>query len=147
MKTVIPPILFLLCILIIIGLRFLMPEQTFIKPPVTYSGVILIIAGFSITGRIRKSFDSVNTEIHTFKKPKKLVTDGLFKVSRNPIYLGFTISLIGVWLLAGNLVGLIGVLVFFLAANFWYIPYEEKVMEREFGDEYTVYKSRVRRWL
>jgi len=147
MKKVIPPVLFILCVLLLVGLKFLIPEQIFLKPPFTNTGIILIIAGLAITIRIRIFFDKVNTEIHTFKKPRQLVQSGFFKFSRNPIYLGFTISLIGVWILTGNLIGLIGVLIFFLTSNFWYIPYEEKIMAKEFGDEYKLYKSKVRRWI
>ncbi|MDF3029106.1 MAG: Isoprenylcysteine carboxyl methyltransferase family protein [Fluviicola sp.] len=89
-----------------------------------------------------------NTEIHTFKTPQKLVTHGLFKYSRNPIYLGFVIALFGVWiLLSGNLFSLFGVMFFFLIANFGYIPYEEKQMETIFGQEYLAYKNKVRRWI
>lgn len=147
MKKVIPPVLFILCVLLIVGLKFLMPEQTFLKPPYTYAGIILIIVGLVITIQIRKLFTKVNTEIHTFKKPRQLVEKGFFEFSRNPIYLGFTISLFGVWILTGNSIGLIGILIFFLISNFGYIPYEEKVMEKEFGDEYKLYKSKVRRWI
>lgn len=147
MKTIIPPVLFILCIITMIGIKYLTPEQTFLSPPFNYAGIILIVAGLFFTIQVRKSFDKLNTEIHTFKRPRKLVIDGLFNLSRNPIYLGFTIALIGVWLLTGNLLAIIGVLVFFLTTNFWYIPYEEKVMEREFGDQYLAYKSKVRRWI
>ncbi|NMH87358.1 methyltransferase family protein [Flavivirga algicola] len=147
MKKVIPPVLFILCVLLIVGLNFLLPEQTILKPPFSYVGIILIIAGLAIMSQIKKLFDKVNTEIHTFKKPRQLVKKGLFKFSRNPIYLGFTISLIGVWVLTGNLIGLIGILIFFLISNFWYIPYEERSMEKEFGYEYKLYKSKVRRWI
>lgn len=147
MKKVIPPVLFIFCILLIIGLNFLKPENKSLASPIYYMGIILTISGLAITVSIRKLFDKIDTEIHTFKKPRQLVQSGLFKVSRNPIYLGFTISLIGVWILTGNLIGFVGVLTFFLFSNFWYIPYEEKMMEKKFGSEYKSYKSKVRRWI
>lgn len=84
---------------------------------------------------------------NTFKKPRKFVDSGLFSISRNPIYLGFTIALIGVAVLIGNLVSLIGVFIFFFITNSWYIPYEEENMEKEFGNDYKIYKSKVRRWI
>lgn len=147
MKKVIPPVLFIFCILLMVGLNMLLPKIRFLQPPISYIGIILIIVGLAITVTIRKMFSRIDTEIHTFKKPRQLAQTGLFKISRNPIYLGFTISLIGIWVLTGNLIGIIGVLIFFLASNFWYIPYEEKVMEKEFGDEYRIYKSKARRWV
>lgn len=69
MKKVIPPVLFILCTLLIVGLNFLTPENRFLQPPASYLGIILIIGGLMITVRIRKLFDIKDTEIHTFKKP------------------------------------------------------------------------------
>ncbi|MCG8328981.1 MAG: isoprenylcysteine carboxylmethyltransferase family protein [Chitinophagales bacterium] len=147
MKKVIPPVLFLFCTLLIVGLSFLKLDNISIQLPTSYTGIILTIAGLVITIRIQKLFKRIDTEIHTFKKPRQLIQNGLFKISRNPIYLGFTISLTGVWILTANLYGFIGVLIFFLFSNFWYIPYEEKMMEKEFGNDYKLYKSKVRRWI
>ncbi|BDS11376.1 methyltransferase family protein [Aureispira anguillae] len=147
MKRVIPPFLFVLCILLMIGLNFLSPTPKLLKPPINYFGILLLLLGLVMTAKVRKLFDDVDTEIHTFKKPKKLVTDGLFKISRNPIYLGFSISLIGVWMLLGNQTSIIGIFLFILISNFWYIPHEENRMEKEFGIDYKKYKSKVRRWI
>lgn len=107
----------------------------------------MMLLGIGITIRVSRKFESMNTEIHTFKKPKKLATNGLFKYSRNPIYLGFLIALISIFVLLGNLISLIGVIIFFISANSWYIPFEEKQLEREFGKKYNDYKSKIRRWI
>ena len=147
MKKVIPPFLFLLCILLMIALKFLIPEPQIVSSPINYLGVLLIITGIAMINSIRKLYDEVNTEIHTFKKPRTLITTGLFKISRNPIYLGFTIALIGVWIILGNLTSIVGCLLFFIAANFWYIPFEENNLEKEFGEDYKIYKLKVRRWI
>ncbi|MBO2542873.1 isoprenylcysteine carboxylmethyltransferase family protein [Salegentibacter sp. BDJ18] len=76
-----------------------------------------------------------------------MVTNGLFKFSRNPIYLGFLISLLGVWVLLGIVLPILGCLLFILIINYWYISYEENEMEKQFGAEYREYKSRVNRWI
>jgi protein-S-isoprenylcysteine O-methyltransferase Ste14 len=76
-----------------------------------------------------------------------MVTNGLFKFNRNPIYLGFLISLLRVWVLLGTVFPIIGCLLFILITNFWYISCEEKEMEKQFGAEYREYKSRVDRWI
>ena len=96
---------------------------------------------------IGKRFRSVKTEIHTFKKPKKLITDGLFQYTRNPIYLGFTIALLGIAILLGRATTFIPALAFFLITNFWYIPFEEKNMVAIFGQDYLFYKRKIRRWI
>ena len=100
-----------------------------------------------MTVAVRKQFEKNDTQIHTFKKPRRLVTTGLFSRSRNPIYLGFTISLFGVWILLGTVLPLAGCLLFMIIANSFYIPYEERAMAQLFGAEYENYQSRVRRWL
>lgn len=147
MKKVIPPVLFIICTLVIIGLNILAPGSKILHPPVSYTGIVFIVIGLAITIRVRKLFDGLDTEIHTFKKPRRLIQNGLFKFSRNPIYLGFTISLFGVWIVTGNLMGFTGVLIFFLCSNFWYIPYEERIMEKAFGNDYEICESKGRRWI
>ncbi len=147
MKKLIPPFLFLICILFMVAIRNLIVIKEIIPNPIKYAGIALIIIGILITIIVRKGFEKIDTEIHTFKKPRKLVTNGLFKFSRNPIYLGFTISLIGVWILLGTILPVIGILIFIVVTNNYYIPYEEQIMGKVFGNEYKKYKSKVRRWI
>ena len=130
-----------------IGIRILIVIQNIVPAPFNYIGIALILLGLAMTVGVRKRFSQADTEIHTFKKPQELVTDGLFGISRNPIYLGFTVSLIGVWILLGTLLPIAGCIIFILVTNYWYIPYEERTMEQTFGNEYKVYQSKVRRWI
>jgi protein-S-isoprenylcysteine O-methyltransferase Ste14 len=85
--------------------------------------------------------------VNTFSNPDQLVTDGLYRFSRNPMYLGFALVLIGVWLLLGRLTPLMGVLLFVLVADRWYIAYEECRLVETFGQAFTAYKAHTRRWL
>lgn len=147
MKKIIPPFLFLISILFMVAIRNLIIIKEIIPDPINYAGIVLIIVGILMTIIVRKGFEKIDTEIHTFKNPRKLVTNGLFKFSRNPIYLGFTISLIGVWVLLGAILPIIGILIFIITTNNYYIPYEEKIMEETFGNEYRKYKSKVRKWI
>ena len=147
MKKLIPPFLFLICIIIMVAVRNLFVIKEIISKPFNYAGIVLIIFGVSITIIVRKGFEKIDTEIHTFKNPRKLVTDGFFKFSRKPSYLGFTISLIGVWVLLVTILPIIGVLIFIVITNNYYIRYEEKIMVKTFGNEYKKYKSKVRKWI
>ena len=147
MKKLIPPFLFLICIILMVLIRNMIVILKLIPQPYNYLGIILILLGLIMTIKVKKQFNKINTEIHTFKKPQKLVTNGLFKFSRNPIYLGFLISLLGVWVLLGTVLLIIGCLLFILITNYWYISYEENEMEKQFGAEYRKYKSRVNRWI
>lgn len=147
MQKLIPPFLFLLCVIAIFFLDRFYPIQKWLTKPYNFIGIIPLLLGMFMVISIGKRFRKVKTQIHTFKKPKKLVTDGLFQYSRNPIYLGFTMALLGIAFLLGNLTALIPVLFFFLVANFWYIPFEEKNMRMVFGQSYSFYSRKVRRWL
>ena len=142
-----PPFLFLFCALLILGFNLVLPALSLHLSPWNYIGFFFLFSGLYIVRNIQRKFKQVATEINTFKQPKHLVDDGLFRYSRNPIYLGFTLSLFGLALLTANLAAFDVVLLFFLVAHFWYIPFEEKAMEKEFGTDYIAYKKQVRRWL
>lgn len=147
MKKIIPPILFIFCIIIMVAIRNLFVVKDLVPSPLNYIGVPLILMGLIMTIVVRKKFERADTEIHTFKAPGKLITNGLFRISRNPIYLGFTVSLFGVWMLLGTLLPILGCTLFVIVTNYYYIPFEEQAMEKTFGKMYLEYKSKVRRWL
>lgn len=130
-----------------VGIRYVALIKEIIPKPYNYIGIVLILMGLLITINVRRQFNKIDTEIHTFKKPRRLVTSGLFKISRNPIYLGFAISLIGVWILLGTILPIFGCLLFIVITNSWYIPFEERAMTQLFGSAYENYKLDVRRWL
>ena len=145
MKKIIPPILTLLCALLSIVLH----SFTVGLPLVGWHlvGILLIPLGLYVFRTSVQQIKQAQTEIHTFKKPKVLLDEGNFSRSRNPIYLGFLMFLLGVASLFGSIIAFTGPFIFFLAAQFWYIPFEEKNMLEEFGHDYTAYQQRVRRWI
>lgn len=77
----------------------------------------------------------------------EIVTGGVFGISRNPIYLGFVCLLIGFPFIFGIYWGLILSPLFIILMNKLVIQHEEAYLEKKFGEVYTNYKSRVRRWL
>lgn len=147
MKRLIPPILFFISILLMLVFNFFLPIKVLFYYPLNLFGIAVFIIGFLIMGAARKIFSKADTEIHTFKQPRKLVSEGPFKFSRNPIYLAFTICLLGIAILLGAASPFIVLILFILTCQFWYIPFEEKAMERTFGNEYLQYKKQVRRWI
>lgn len=76
-----------------------------------------------------------------------LVTTGIFRFTRNPIYLSFTLFSFGVALLTQNLWMLIMTAAAIGVLHYGVILREERYLERKFGDDYRAYKARVRRWL
>ena len=63
------------------------------------------------------------------------------------MYLGFMLALVGAALILETAAVWIGPVAFFAAANWWYIPFEERRMSVVFGGDYTRYQLRVRRWV
>jgi protein-S-isoprenylcysteine O-methyltransferase Ste14 len=90
---------------------------------------------------------------HTTANPMKpqntsgIVTTGLYKISRNPMYVGLLTILTGyaVWL--GSLTPFLMLPVFYALITEMQVKPEEKILEQKFGDEYLNYKNRVKRWL
>lgn len=146
MQKLIPPYLLIVSALLMICLHVFLPVVHFIHQPFNFSGFFFIACGLVVAKNIGRRFSNVNTEIHTFKNPRHLVTTGLFKYTRNPIYVGFVVVLIGFALLLGSVTSFLPVMLFFAVIHFWYIPFEEKALERQFGEEYRKYKKEVGRW-
>jgi len=86
------------------------------------------------------------TSIQPFETPDVLITSGLFKLSRNPLYLGMAIAFFGLVITLGSLSPFIFPIIFVIIINRVIIPYEENKLEIVFGDKYLDYKTKTRRW-
>ena len=142
-----PPLVFLLCLLVMSGLRLCLPGPLFIPWPWALTGLAPLALGLMLTLGGAGQFRRRDTNIKTFDDPDVLVTDGWFRLSRNPMYLGFVLALLGVATLLGAVVPFAVVLLFWVLTDRWYIAFEERAMRRRFGDAYEAYARRVRRWL
>ncbi|OOF65917.1 isoprenylcysteine carboxylmethyltransferase family protein [Rodentibacter sp. Ppn85] len=80
-------------------------------------------------------------------KTTRLVTSGIFQITRNPIYLSLLLILVSWALWLGHLLAWSGVITFILLMNRFQISREEIYLEKKFGDTYRRYKSKVRRWI
>jgi protein-S-isoprenylcysteine O-methyltransferase Ste14 len=76
-----------------------------------------------------------------------LVQDGLFAFSRNPMYLGMVLVVLGVATLLRGAVPFVVPVVLAVLLYLRFIRFEERALEQTFGDDYRAYKARVRRWL
>lgn len=147
MQRLLPPTLVLLLALAAAIASWLIPVAAFPPSPWRWAGVPLTIAGLAVSTLGSRRFASVGTNIKTFDDPDILVDDGLFAVSRNPMYLGFVVALVG-WALAwGALTAWLAPALFLLAADRWYIPFEEARMMEQFGRDYERYRRETSRWV
>jgi protein-S-isoprenylcysteine O-methyltransferase Ste14 len=142
-----PPILALLLLIVSAVLMAIIPLAPLPIPEARAIGIFLLLVGF-ITGFSGFSaFRKAGTSVRPGDEPAKLVLNGPFRITRNPMYLGLELVLIGAFFLAKSLFFLIPPIVFFLLINFVQIPFEEKLMTEHFGETYRGYRRRVRRWL
>jgi len=147
MKKLLPPQLFYISVAAMLLLNIYFPFAEFIYFPFNLYGILPLIAGFAIAIIGKEKFEEAGTNIKTFNQPDKLVTDGLFKYSRNPMYLGFISALFGICILLGSISPLIVVVTFAIITDRWYINFEERVLVNKFPQEYVSYKSKTRRWI
>ena len=127
--------------------------NAFIKTPMTFDynykllGMATVVMGSLVMLWAWMLFRKNQTPVRPTLRPKQFVTRGPFEWSRNPMYLGIVLILMGIACYVGSVIMLIAPGAFFITINAIYIPYEEKVMGRIFGEEYREYQQRVRRWL
>jgi len=111
-------------------------------------GIALIVLGVAVSAWGRITFSRERAEIFPSSAiHSALVASGPFRFTRNPMYLGIVVTGVGAGLTAGTwLMWLVPVAVFALD-QLVIIPFEERSMERTYGDAYRAYKARVRRWI
>ena len=125
------------------------PDLNFIVPAREWIAGAFAIVGLMIEGTAVSAFFREKTTINplTPNKTQKLVIEGLYKYTRNPMYLGMLLLLTAwaVWL--GNPLSLVFLASFVLLINEMQIKPEERALEEKFGEAYIDYKKRVRRWI
>ncbi|WP_156251749.1 methyltransferase family protein [Pseudactinotalea terrae] len=109
-------------------------------------GVALMIGSGALALAAEHRFRAARTPVLPFRDATALVTSGPFSVSRNPIYLAFTVAVLGIALTAASWWPLITLPLALLAITA-VIRGEEERLQRIFGDAYADYRRRVRRWL
>jgi protein-S-isoprenylcysteine O-methyltransferase Ste14 len=81
------------------------------------------------------------------QKTVRLVTRGIYRFTRNPMYLGFILMLLGLAFFVGTPPFYLAAGAYFVLINWVFCPYEEAKLTGTFGQEFLNYKARVRRWL
>lgn len=148
MKKIIsvPPNYFYGCLFLCIPFYFILSTLKIINYPYNLFGLLLIPVGIYFVLSPWYSFKKYDTP-EDFSDSTALVKDGLYKYSRNPMYLGGVFILIGLAISTCNICALLAPLLFFIIMNYMFIPFEEKKMNSTFGEDYTKYKNIVRRWI
>ncbi|MFC0229435.1 methyltransferase family protein [Serratia aquatilis] len=148
-KLVLPPVVMAVCALGMLVARWLADEQWQVRFANLSGSALLLVIAAAIMFSASRSFLRAGTTLHPQKlqQVSALIVSGSFRFSRNPIYLG-QMLLLAAWALA---LGGWGVwlwwLLYFAYLDGVQIPREEKFLQARFGEDYTSFCRRVRRWL
>lgn len=148
MKKLLPPLLFVLFVLLMGLVCWAFEFKHNVLFPFNLIGIPFLLGGLFIAQSSKKLFIKLKTNVNTFDEPGKLITNRIFRYSRNPMYLGFVIAIIGMALIyQGAISSFVLALLFFVIVDRWYIKFEEGAMLNKFGKEYRDYCSKTRRWI
>jgi protein-S-isoprenylcysteine O-methyltransferase Ste14 len=146
-RKLVPPAWLLLTLLAMTALHVLLPVDRLVPAPWHWTGLLLVAAGLTVMVQGAGLFRRAGTPLRPFQRSTSLVTHGIYRYTRNPMYLGMVVLLIGAAVLFASLSVWLPVLLFFLIIEHGFVRAEEPFLEELFGDEYRRYRERVRRWL
>lgn len=144
LETKVPPPLLLVALATIAGF---LPGSSVSVGQLVF-GLPLVVLGLSLNALPKVSFRRAGTTVSPLRPEQSsaLVTSGLYRYSRNPMYLGYAVALIGWVICLGQPLGLFVVGLFLGYLTRFQIAPEERQLAAMFPDEYAVYSSAVRRW-
>jgi protein-S-isoprenylcysteine O-methyltransferase Ste14 len=136
--------------LVALALQLIVPipfPRGFITPIRIAGGVILIIAGASLVVLARREFARYGQPTDPGLPTGKIISSGVFSISRNPLYLGGVIFLAGISLVFNLPWVLILLMPSIAACHYILIAPEESYLITKFGEPYRVYTATVNRWI
>lgn len=140
-----PPVVALACLLAGYALHRLFPVP--LGPPAPALGTAVLLLAFALSGWTIAVMLRAGTDPRPDRPDNALLADGPFRLTRNPIYLGFVLALAGVALLWGDLWGWVAAAVAWALLDRTVVAREEAYLAARFGAAYASYRTRVRRWL
>lgn len=112
------------------------------------TGILLIIVGIALFVYCFQLFKIVGKGTPVpLEPPKELVIKGIYKYTRNPIYVGYWLIILGEFMLFGRLLMLVYLLLFIIANHLLVVFYEEKNLKKRFGNTYKKYTNDVPRYI
>ena len=124
------------------GLNFRFPFRSVVGWVVALMGIIGCALGFVEFRRAKTTVNPTKPE-----SSSSLLKTGIYRRTRNPMYLGFLLMLAGWAVLMGNALSFLALPVFVFYMNRFQIKPEERALRSIFGDEFAAYRSDVRRWI
>jgi protein-S-isoprenylcysteine O-methyltransferase Ste14 len=142
-----PPLLYGGAFLLGLVLTRLLPLGRLPATPARIAGAVCVATGLGIAWWGEQVMHRAGTNVRPDLPSTALVTDGPFRFTRNPLYVGLTLLYAGVALLIPSTWPLLLLIPVLLVMRWGVIAREERYLERKFGEPYRTYLGRVRRWL
>lgn len=146
-KYIHPPVVAMFYIIVAIMLGIFVPLVSELSRMIRNIGFGFVVVGFLFGFAAFLEFRKAKTTILPHGSASNIISSGIFRFTRNPIYLGFLLMVIGFPLNYGSIWGIIAAPFFVTTMNRLVIEKEEAYLEKKFKEQYTNYKSSVRRWL
>ncbi|WP_114971537.1 methyltransferase family protein [Rhodoferax ferrireducens] len=141
------PVLYGAALAIGLAAEQIAPTQLLSFPISAWLGAAFIAVAVAIVASAFKALAQAHTAFDARKSTTRIVTTGAFRLSRNPTYLSLTLLLIGVAFATSSLWVLVSVIPAVAATQWGVILREERYLKAKFGEGYSSYASKVRRWL
>ncbi len=144
-----PPLLALACLALMFFSATSSPRLSQFAELRSGLALMLTLLGLGLAFAGRRAFQRARTTANPLRpeQSSSLVTDGIYRYTRNPMYLGLLLVLLGYAVYLAALYSLSGPVVFVLYLHWFQIRPEEVILQEKFGDAYRDYCQRVRRWL
>ena len=143
-----PPLAWGLAVIAGLALDWLVPLPFLAADlPAGWIGAIVFVVSLALFGWAIVTITKAGSTVPTNLPTTTIVESGPYRFTRNPIYLGMFVGLIGLAIAFNDLWLLVMLVPFALVIRYGVVAREEAYLERKFGDVYRGYRSRVRRWL
>jgi protein-S-isoprenylcysteine O-methyltransferase Ste14 len=144
-----PPFIMILAAAVMWLLHAVLPVARLIDPPWHRLGLLAMVAGVGVAAAAFLRFRRAGTTVDPRdpSKASRLVTDGVFAWSRNPMYLGLLLVLAGLAVMFGSIGPWLVPPLFVAAVTFLQIKPEEQALQTRFGQGYADYCRRTSRWI
>ncbi len=145
-----PPLIFLSGIILGEIIQWFFPLYIFSPEYLLFArifGGLLIIFGLGIILNAKIKMSKAKTNIEPWKPTTAIISDGIYSISRNPIYVAMLLIYLGLTLIFNSVWFFPFLILVLIAMQFGVILREERYLEKKFGAEYLEYKKKVRRWI
>ena len=146
-QKIMPTTYLLIAMLVLFAIHFLFPGKVIIPPLWNLLGIIPLGIGVAINLVADSAFHKTGTTVKPFQESSALLTSGAFRISRNPMYLGFVLILVGVAILLRSSTPYLVIIAFAIFIDRVFITVEESMLAQKFGSSWVEYKQKTRRWM